>query len=364
MKRLGLILVLMLLAISAVACKPQGDQGSTQSGPRSWVDAPLPGNVALGQIEIVSHAADPLRIVQVELSVNGAILRTDPNSDSERTLATMRQKWQPPGPGNYTLMVRAMNSANQWGDYAQVAVTVGAAPTATLAQPALPSPTPTFTPTLVKDVTITPLPAAGIAFTADQVSLTAGQCTTIRWQVTNASQVLLDNASVAASGSKQDCPTRTTTHALRVVTLDKQTVQRSLTITVVTLTSTPTRTPTRTSTPTAAAPAGCSGSPNIAGSLSASPATISPGNSSTLSWGAVTNADSVEIDPDIGGVASPGATSVSPRQTTTYTLTARCGSNTRTQQATVTVTRGIIIVAPTLPFSLYKSPTPIRPIVK
>ncbi len=79
---------------------------------------------------------------------------------------------------------------------------------------------------------------------------------------------------------------------------------------------------------------------------------IFAGQSSILSWSAVTNADSVEIDHDIGGVASPGSVSVTPRSTTTYMLTARCGANTATRQATVTVlTRGVIpsaINTPTL----------------
>lgn len=421
MKRLGVFLVLALFAIVGAQCEPQGAQ-IVQAGPRSWIDAPLPGgNLPLGQIEVTSHSSDLLRIVRVELSVNGAVVRSDLNPDSQRTLATMRQQWMPSGPGNYSLTVRAQNSAGVWGDYAQTLVTIGgvaggtvqgavysdlngngiandpgdapldgvlvtlsgcASKTATTvngtfqftglpagtclvevskagwkfsgtyppgigypakaaSDPALPTsfsifmtPLATPTPTPAPKPGVTVLPPAGIAFFADQLRLVAGQCTTIHWQVTNASQVFVDNAPVAASGAKQDCPTQTTTHTLRVVTLDNQTVQRSLTITVVP----PTITPTRTATPvTPAPPRGCSGPPNIAAPFTASPSTISPGGSSTLSWGAVTNADSVEIDHGIGGVGTPGSTTVSPAQTTTYTLTARCGSNTKTQQATVTV---------------------------
>jgi hypothetical protein len=57
-----------------------------------------------------------------------------------------------------------------------------------------------------------------------------------------------------------------------------------------------------------------------------------------LSWGAVTNADSVAIDQGIGGVAAPGSTSVSPGGTTTYTLTAHCGNNAASKQVMVSVT--------------------------
>jgi hypothetical protein len=80
----------------------------------------------------------------------------------------------------------------------------------------------------------------------------------------------------------------------------------------------------------------CSGNPVIA-SFTASPNPITAGSSTTLSWGAVTNADSVEIDHGIGGVAAPGSQSISPSSTTTYTITAHCGSNTTTAQVTITV---------------------------
>lgn len=80
----------------------------------------------------------------------------------------------------------------------------------------------------------------------------------------------------------------------------------------------------------------CSGTPIIS-SFTGSPTTISAGNSTTLSWGAVTNAEYVEIDNGIGGVATPGSTSVSPPTTTTYTMTARCGADIATRQVTITV---------------------------
>jgi hypothetical protein len=80
----------------------------------------------------------------------------------------------------------------------------------------------------------------------------------------------------------------------------------------------------------------CSGTPNIA-SFSASPATITMASTSSLTWGAVTNAEAVEIDNGIGGVATPGNVVVSPSSTTTYTMVARCGGTIVTKTATVTV---------------------------
>jgi hypothetical protein len=117
-------------------------------------------------------------------------------------------------------------------------------------------------------------------------------------------------------------------------------------------------TPTFTPTPlTPLPPSGCVGLPNIA-SFSASPSTITQGNSTTLTWGAVTNADSVSIEPGIGGVTTPGSRSVAPGTTTTYTLTARCGSNTQTRQTTVTVLPIVHIITPTFTPTRTRTPTP------
>jgi hypothetical protein len=80
----------------------------------------------------------------------------------------------------------------------------------------------------------------------------------------------------------------------------------------------------------------CSGTPIIE-SFVGSPTTITAGNSATLSWGAVTNAEAVEIDNGIGGVGTPGSTSVSPPATTTYTMVARCGADIATRQVTIVV---------------------------
>lgn len=95
--------------------------------------------------------------------------------------------------------------------------------------------------------------------------------------------------------------------------------------------------PTLTNTPTAPAlPVGCPGAPVIV-SFTASPSTITAGQSATLNWGKVDNATSAVIDHGIGGVATPGNVTVQPATTTTYTLTATGCGGTVTKQVTVTV---------------------------
>jgi hypothetical protein len=88
----------------------------------------------------------------------------------------------------------------------------------------------------------------------------------------------------------------------------------------------------------------CNGTPNIA-SFTASLPTIPAGGSTTLKWGAVTNADYVEIDQGVGEIATPGSASVSPGSTTTYTLIARCGTVTKTTQTTINVIPTFIVTS-------------------
>jgi len=74
----------------------------------------------------------------------------------------------------------------------------------------------------------------------------------------------------------------------------------------------------------------------VIGAFSASPGSISPGASSTLSWD-VSGAATVSIDQGIGSVALSGSRAVSPVASTTYTLMATnaAGSVTATAQVLV-----------------------------
>ena len=89
---------------------------------------------------------------------------------------------------------------------------------------------------------------------------------------------------------------------------------------------------------------GCTGaSPTapIINSFSASPSTITVGESSTLSW-SVTDATSVTIDNGIGSVALTGTTAVNPTTTTTYTLTATNVAGSVTATTTVAVSSYVL----------------------
>lgn len=86
--------------------------------------------------------------------------------------------------------------------------------------------------------------------------------------------------------------------------------------------------------PSTPAPTACL--PQIT-TFAADRATLARGESTVLRWGAIANAQRIELDNGIGVVAAPGTRAVAPTQTTTFTLTATCGSNRATKAVTITV---------------------------
>ncbi|MCK4309428.1 MAG: hypothetical protein KAW42_05595 [Candidatus Atribacteria bacterium] len=80
---------------------------------------------------------------------------------------------------------------------------------------------------------------------------------------------------------------------------------------------------------------GCD-NPPIVLNFSASPSTINPGESSTLTW-SVSDADTVTITPGVGTVASSDSTTVSPVVTTVYTLIATNSAGSVTATVTISV---------------------------
>lgn len=90
-----------------------------------------------------------------------------------------------------------------------------------------------------------------ISFGADRTSLRQGECTTLRWNVEGIDSVYFDGGGVTGSGSRQVCPSRTTTYSLRVRLIGGGEDVRGVTITIApTPTPWPTATAQATPTPT------------------------------------------------------------------------------------------------------------------
>jgi outer membrane protein OmpA-like peptidoglycan-associated protein len=169
--------------------------------------------------------------------------------------------------------------------------------------------------------TINPQSALIVRFDATPPNISAGQSSTLTWIVQGATSVSINNGvgnNLASTGSAQVSPSATTTYTLTAVG--------------------PTGNVTATATVTVGA-AGA-GNPQII-RYEASPLTIAPGGSSTLSW-STTGASTVSIS-GVGSVPVNGSTTVQPSQTTTYTLTASSSDGKSvTAPVTVTVTSGSV----------------------
>jgi hypothetical protein len=160
---------------------------------------------------------------------------------------------------------------------------------------------------------------------ANPAVINAGQVTTLYWGlVGNANAAFLQHPNghregIGTPGSKQVNPTQTSTYLVVGVCGGNE---ATLPITV-TVNNSP----------------GCNGQPQMNG-FTANPANIRAGQSATLSWGPVLNAQYVQLSSQNqggSGVPAPGSVQVSPNQTTTYYLTAWCQGNSAQLQVTVNV---------------------------
>ena len=291
-------------------------------------------------VTIQSTATDAEGIANVELSVDGNIVRTDPSPAPQNSF-TVNQSWTAT-PGAHVITVRAFNTANVASDPAAISVTV-------LEPAATPTPAPTATPlagrtctnnsAFVTDVTV-----------PDGTTLAPGQTFNKVWRVRNTGTCTWGAAdtlvfakgeamtinqvvpvTATAPGATADllvamtAPTTPGTHTGLWRMKGASGVFFGVTVNATVNVSAPA--------PTAAS---CPFTPVIE-SFTASAGTITAGQSAALSWGRVLSADRAEIDNDIGGVAAPGSVNVTPKGTTTYTLTATCGAKVTTAQVTITV---------------------------
>lgn len=306
------------------------------------------------EIAIQSSSTDQRGVARVELLIDGQSIRTDtsPNPQNQFTLI---QTWQATA-GTHTVAVRAYDVQNNVSNPAAIAVRVSPAfasnPSATFTPTpgvgnATPSPTECMNNSaFVADVTVPDgtLFAPNQSFNKIWRMKNTGTCTWgagyqfvfISGDALTASTVLpVPNTAPGATADflvPMNAPRDTGTH---VGTWRLKSPSGAMFGTIVTV---------KITTPGAVSPqnpvAGhCSGTPNIS-SFTADAGLITWGGNTTLRWGPVTNADSVEIDQGIGEIgAGPAGESrgVSPTRTTTYTMTAHCGSNSAQRQITILV---------------------------
>ncbi|MBT7698039.1 MAG: sugar-binding protein [Desulfobacterales bacterium] len=138
----------------------------------------------------------------------------------------------------------------------------------------------------------------------------SGESCTLTWSTENAETVSIDNGigSVDLNGSISVSPTETITYNVTATGQGGITTD-SVTVTVI-------------------YPPGVT--------ITALSDTIGSGSTTSLSWNS-NHSDSVIVEPDIGSVTLNGSTDVSPKETTTYTITASGPGGTISDSVTVTV---------------------------
>jgi hypothetical protein len=172
--------------------------------------------------------------------------------------------------------------------------------------------TPGASVTITIDAGAAPALPPEVNFSADPQTITLGESSTLTWNVIDADTVTIDPdiGSVDPDGSYEVSPEETTTYTLTAVgpggtTTESVTVSVNIPLPIV--------------------------------SISADPENILSGESSTLTWSS-SYADTCVIEPDIGSVGASGSTSISPTETTMYTITATGPGGTAAADVTIFVT--------------------------
>ena len=162
------------------------------------------------------------------------------------------------------------------------------------------------------------------SFIANPPIVTGGGSSTLSWDVSNATSVIISPGigSVGISGSMPVVPATSMAYTL-TATNAAGTATATTTVLVQSSSAVP---------------------PPIVLSFTSNPAGIISGASSTLTWN-VYGATSVSIDPGIGSVGASGSTTVHPGSSTTYTLTASNSAGDVTATTDVNVLTLITAVA-------------------
>jgi hypothetical protein len=329
--------LLLALGILSTACSPAF---ASTAKPSVAIISPASNSQfhAGDQVTIQSTSTDPEGITQVELSVDGTVVRTDPSPQPQSSF-TVDQQWIATV-GSHVITVRALNSASVYSEVAAVAVNVLPIPF---------TPTPLPTPTVAANGACVNNSAFVADITVpDGTALAPNQTFNKIWRVRNTGTCTwgAGDALVFIGGESLSATTAIAApNTAPGATADLLVPMAAPAVIGGHSGSWRLKSPsgalfgaTLTTIINVVGPAvpNCPFTPGIA-SFQASPSTITLGQSTNLSWGFVSGAQYAQIDNGIGGVATPGSTTVSPTTSTTYTLTAVCGSKVNSAQVTVTV---------------------------
>lgn len=162
--------------------------------------------------------------------------------------------------------------------------------------------------TATDSATLNVIPVPTVVISAAPETISSGESSTLTWSSNHADSAMIDQGigSVPVNGTINVSPTETTSYTI-TVTGPSGTATAAVTVVHTTTVE-----------------------------MSANPETIPGGESSTLTWSTI-DADSCVIEPGIGSVALNGSITVSPIETTTYTITATRPGGTSVDNVTVAV---------------------------
>jgi len=339
--------VLMMVVLALVACGGPSKPTVTLTSMSS--STPVENQ----QVTLQVSASDAKGVARIELTEGSDVL-AEANATPPQKSVVVPLTWRAVQ-GQHTLTVRAINTDNLSSDPVTVAMNVAPAPQPTAMPGPLPAPTAPPQPTKPGAPTAVPQPGPctnNSQFVAD-VTVPDGtpwvphQTFNKVWRVRNTGTCTWSNAYTLTFVSGE-AMTGATAVGMNKVVAPNDTVDILVTMTAPAAGGPHTgqwqmrddkgalfgvllRVSIQTILPQ---PTACM--PNIQ-YFTGDPGAINRGGSATLAWGLVTNANRVEIDNGIGGIGTPGYRVVNPQQTTTYTLTAWCGSTIKQSKVTIYV---------------------------
>jgi len=195
---------------------------------RSYIDGPADGSVSEVNhpVAITTHAN--FRVTEIGLSIDQDPREYDvpqgrmrqavtPLSPGLYDLYEARFTWTPTVPGRYRIYAYSLTGSSVHGgdNSFTIHVTITEA-TPELSPPPFIPPTPTraAAPTSAPPPSPTTAALPRLRLSADALSLTAGQCTYLRWTSESVESLRLDGEAVAFTGSRQVCPRVNQTYVL------------------------------------------------------------------------------------------------------------------------------------------------------
>jgi len=135
MKRIKIAVIVLILLLVAIACDignlsidlgGGGDSGQQQGqAVEAGIDSPTNGaTLPMGPVEIAYHATSTEGVSAIELSVNGEVVSSFTNPDSDQNVIAMKYTWESSVSGSHTIRVRAQNSVGVWSDFSAATVNI------------------------------------------------------------------------------------------------------------------------------------------------------------------------------------------------------------------------------------------------